>query len=318
MMNDEGQVIHPSSLIPHPSRLLVVRLSALGDVIHTLPAVMSLRDSYDVSWVVEAPYADLVETVAGVRAIPVRLKRWSPAAILGAGRSVRGFEVAIDFQGLIKSALLARASGAPLRYGFHRELVREKPAALFYNHRIRVDRTKHVVDWNNELAAAVVEDRRPRLSSTQPNWKDFATDAQQRLGRFTNKIVLLPGAGRLEKLWPLERFREIAKRYGDRAVVVWGPGELDLAHAIGGTMAPATNLRELAFVLKQASVVVGGDTGPLHLADALGTRVVGLYGPTDPRRNGPYGLLSRTIRGSGSMDSITATEVANRIDEVLL
>jgi heptosyltransferase-1 len=318
MMNDEGQVIHPSSLIPHPSRLLVVRLSALGDVIHTLPAVMSLRDSYDVSWVVEAPYADLVETVAGVRAIPVRLKRWSPAAILGAGRSVRGFEVAIDFQGLIKSALLARASGAPLRYGFHRELVREKPAALFYNHRIRVDRTKHVVDWNNELAAAVVEDRLPRLSSTQPNWKDFATDAQQRLGRFTNKIVLLPGAGRLEKLWPLERFREIAKRYGDRAVVVWGPGELDLAHAIGGTMAPATNLRELAFVLKQASVVVGGDTGPLHLADALGTRVVGLYGPTDPRRNGPYGLLSRTIRGSGSMDSITATEVANRIDEVLV
>ena len=314
---------HPSSFILHPS-LLVIRLSALGDVIHTLPAVMSLRDSYDVSWVVEAPYADLVETVAGVRAIPVRLKRWSPAAILGAGRSVRGFEVAIDFQGLIKSALLARASGARQRYGFHRQLVREKPAALFYNHRIRVDHTKHVVDWNNELAAAVVEDRRPRLSeqagrlfSTQPNWKDFATDAQQRLGRLMNRIVLLPGAGRLEKLWPLERFREIAKLYGDRALVVWGPGEIDLAHAIGGTMAPATNLCELAFVLKHASVVVGGDTGPLHLADALGTRVVGLYGPTDPRRNGPYGLLSRTIRGSGSMDSITATEVANRIDEVL-
>jgi len=303
---------HPSSFILHPS-LLVIRLSALGDVIHTLPAVMSLRDSYDVSWVVEAPYADLVETVAGVRAIPVRLKRWSPAAILGAGRSVRGFEVAIDFQGLIKSALLARASGAPLRYGFHRQLVREKPAVLFYNHRIRVDGTKHVVDWNNELAAALT--RNP--ATPQPNWNEFATDAQNRLTRFKGKIVLVPGAGRLEKLWPLERFREIAKRYGDRALVVWGPGELDLAHAIGGTMAPATNLRELAFVLKHASVVVGGDTGPLHLADALGTRVVGLYGPTDPRRNGPYGLLSRTIRGSGSMDSITATEVANRIDEAL-
>ena len=169
-----------------------------------------------------------------------------------------------------------------------------------------------------------MEDSRPRLSgqagrlsSTQPNWNDFATDGQQRLGKLRNKIVLLPGAGRLEKLWPLERFREIAKRYGDRAVVVWGPGELDLAHAIGGTMAPATNLRELAFVLKHASVVVGGDTGPLHLADALGTRVVGLYGPTDARRNGPYGQISRTIRGSGSMDSITGTEVANRIDEVL-
>jgi len=137
------------------SRLLVIRLSALGDVIHTVPAVLSLRSSFDVSWVVEAPYAELVEIVAGVKPIPVRLKKWSLAETRNAWRLVRGFDVAIDFQGLIKSALIARASGARERYGFAREAVREKPAAMFYNHKVSVDQTKHVVDWNRELAGSV-------------------------------------------------------------------------------------------------------------------------------------------------------------------
>ena len=294
-------------------RLLVIRLSALGDVIHTLPAVMSLRDAFDVSWVVEKTYAELVEIVAGVRPVPVRLKKWSLGEINAARRSVKGFDVAVDFQGLIKSALLARAS-ASQRYGFAREAVREKPASMFYNHRVKVDRSKHVVDWNNELAGAVGQPGNP--ATRQPDWKSFADDANGRLERFKNKIVLLPGAGRMEKIWPLQRFKELGKRYGREAVVVWGPGELDLARAIGGTIAPETNLRELAFLLQHARVAVGGDTGPLHLADAVGTRVVGLYGPTDPARNGPYGQLHRTIRRS-TMESITTDEVMRKIDEVL-
>ena len=102
------------------TRLLVIRLSALGDVIHTIPAVLSLPSSFDVSWVVEAPYVELVEIVAGVKAIPVRLKKFSFAAITDTWGSIRGFDVAIDFQGLIKSALIARASGAHDRYGFAR------------------------------------------------------------------------------------------------------------------------------------------------------------------------------------------------------
>src|SRR5712691_10612854 len=139
------RAIHPSSFILQPS-LLVVRLSALGDVIHTIPAVMSLRGAFDVSWVVEAPYAELAQIVTGVKVIPVRLKKWSLNAILTAREAVRDFDAAIDFQGLIKSALLARASGALDRYGFARDAVREKPATLFYNHRIAVDQTKHVAD----------------------------------------------------------------------------------------------------------------------------------------------------------------------------
>ena len=111
------------------SRLLVIRLSALGDVVHTIPAVVALRERFDVAWAVEAPYRELVETVAGVRAIPVALKRWSLRNIREARRAVSGFDVAIDFQGLVKSALLARASGAKHRIGFAAEFVRERPAA---------------------------------------------------------------------------------------------------------------------------------------------------------------------------------------------
>src|SRR5256714_15100170 len=110
-------------------KALVVRLSALGDVIHTIPAVVALRERFDVAWVVETPYRELVEIVAGVRAIPVSLKRWSLRNIREARRAVRGFDTAIDFQGLMKSALLACASGAKERVGFAGQFVREKPAA---------------------------------------------------------------------------------------------------------------------------------------------------------------------------------------------
>ncbi len=295
------------------TRLLVVRLSALGDVIHTIPAVMSLRSAYDVSWVVEKPYAELVQIVAGVNVIPVRLKKWSLARAIDARSAVRDFPVAIDFQGLIKSALLTRASGAPERYGFAKEAVREKPAAWFYNHKVNVDQSKHVVDWNLELANAVVADPPTRRPA---DWSAYPQDAQQRLSKFTNKIVLLPGAGRMEKIWPLERFRDIVKKYPDDTVVVWGPTENDLARAIGGNLAPDTNLRELAFLLQHARLVVGGDTGPLHLADALGTRVLGLYGPTDARRNGPYNQPDHVIQAD-SVQAISSADVIRRIGEVL-
>src|SRR4051794_2375492 len=104
---------------------------------------MSLRSVYDVSWVVEKPYTELAQIVAGANVIPVRLKKWSLARVIDARASVRDFPIAIDFQGLIKSALLTRASGAPQRYGFAKEAVREKPAAWFYNHKVAVDQTKH-------------------------------------------------------------------------------------------------------------------------------------------------------------------------------
>jgi lipopolysaccharide heptosyltransferase I len=265
------------------TKLLVVRLSALGDVIHAVPAVVALRERYDeIAWAVETPYRELVEIVAGVRAIPVSLKKWSVANLRAAKNGVRGFDVAIDFQGLIKSALLARASGAKERIGFASEYIKEKPASWFLTRKVAIDPSAHVVDWNLQLAGVTM----PEV--------DFFPFAKGELDS-DGAVVLLPGAGRPEKMWPVERFRALAERLGDRALAVWGPGEEERARAIGCRMAPKTSLRELAQLLKTASVVIGGDTGPLHLADALGTKVIGLYGPTNPRRNGPYSQLQRCI-----------------------
>lgn len=301
---------------PAPSRLLVIRLSAFGDVIHTIPAVVALRDALpetEIAWAVEPAHADLVEIVARVKAARVSLKQWSLARIAEARRDVRGFDAAIDFQGLLKSALIARASGAKMRYGFARDVIREKPAAWFVNRPATIDPSRHVVEWNISLARACV----PAIAHVPAvDFAPFADDAAGKLGAFENRIVLLPGAGRPEKQWPVQCFAELARRLGDQAIVAWGPGEEPLARAIGAQLAPPTTFRELAFLLRRARIVVGGDTGPLHLAAALGTPVTGLYGPTNPARNGPYGQLDHVIQSfttTKSMLSITVDDVQKLI-----
>jgi lipopolysaccharide heptosyltransferase I len=299
-----------------PPRLLVIRLSAFGDVIHTIPAVVALREALpqtEIAWAVEPAYAELVEIVARVKAIRVSLKRWSFARIAAARRDVRGFSTAIDFQGLIKSALIARVSGAGERYGFARDVIREKPAAWFVNRPGTIDRSKHVVEWNVDLARTFVPaiTRLPDVDFTP-----FAQDASGQLARFANRVVLLPGAGKPGKQWPVERLAELATRIGSDTLVVWGPGEEALARSIGAEVAPPTNFRELAFVLRHARLVIGADTGPLHLAAALGTPLVGLYGPTDPARNGPYGQLDRVVSSyatTRTMDEIAVDDVMGLI-----
>jgi len=288
------------------TRLLVVRLSALGDVIHTLPAVAALKPHFDISWAVEKPYRELVERVGGVRAILLSLKRWR--SVPEALRAVKGNEVSVDFQGLIKSSALAWRSGAKERWSFDRDAIREKPALLFSNRRVSVDQTQHVIDWNLQLARALV----PEVTLPDIDFRPFADPAPR-----DRDIVLLPAAGRPEKQWPIERFRELARRIGPKALAVWGPGEEELARQIGCRMAPNTSLRELAAVLRDAELVVGGDTGPLHLAAALGTPLIGLYGPTNPRRNGPYGQLDRcisTFDTAKTMDAIPVEQVLGLLE----
>lgn len=281
------------------TRLLVIRLSAFGDVIHTIPAVVALREFCDIDWVVRDAYRELVEIVAGVRAIRPSLMEIR-----------RHHDRVVDFQGLIKSAALARLSGARERYGYAREFIREKPAAWFINHPVRIDPAKHVVEWNLQLASAV----EPGVRMHQVDFTPFAA-AEPR--GFAGRIVLIPGAGKPQKQWPVEHFRDLAKRIGSKAVTIWGPGERPLAEAIGAEIAPPTNFRQMARVLRDASLVIGSDTGPLHLAAALGTRVVGLYGPTNPARNGPYGQLSNcveTFSTTRSMSDISVDSVMRKME----
>jgi lipopolysaccharide heptosyltransferase I len=305
-------------------KLLVLRLSALGDVIHTIPAVMSLKDvAQEITWVVEAPYRELVEIVAGVKTIPVRMKKWprEPHAAIDAIRAMRGVDTAIDFQGLIKSAALGWLSGAKMRIGFSAAAIREKPALVFTNRKVHVLTSQHVVDQNLELAAGATGYARaaPHPSPLPGGERGLWTAFPRPVPGYEGSIVLLPGAGKANKLWPVERFRELAARIGPKALAVWGPGERELAESIGTRVAPPTDLRELAWLLQKAEVVIGGDTGPLHLADALGTKVVGLYGPTDPRRNGPYHQLQNCIdrfRTTKWMESISVEEVMMLLEKV--
>ena len=304
-----------------PQRILVIRLSAFGDVIHTIPAVVALRRALpgtEIAWAVEPAYRELVEIVAGVAVIPAPLKRWSGKLlssrrdIRNLTRSLRAFaagETAIDFQGLAKSALVARVSGASQRYGFHPESARERLSTWLTNHHVRIDAHEHVIDWNLRLARAVA----PGLDCALPvDFTPFASDPLGRLSHLAGRVVLLPAAGRPEKQWPADRFRELAERIGPRALVAWGPGEEELARHVSAELAPPTSFRELAHLLRHASLVIGGDTGPLHLAAALGTPVIGLYGPTDPGRNGPYGQLDRVVESftsTRSMDAIPLDSV---------
>ena len=294
-------------------RILVLRLSALGDVIHTIPAVTSLREMH-VSWVVEAPYAELVEIVAGVDAIPVRMKKWGRSLFASrremhdALAAMRGADVSIDFQGLIKSAILGAFAQAERRIGF--DAPRERASRMFTNERVKVNTTTHVVEQNLELATTAVIP----LGMTRANWSAFPQPIDVRPG----KTVILPGAGKANKLWPIQRFKELAARV-DEPLVVWGPGEAERAQAIGARVAPPTTLRELAWLLQNAELVIGGDTGPLHLAAALGTKVVGLYGPTNPRRNGPYGQLDHVVDEfvtTKLMESITVEAVMKAVQRV--
>jgi lipopolysaccharide heptosyltransferase I len=294
------------------SRLLVIRLSAFGDVIHTIPAVVALRNALpdtEIAWAVEPTYAELVEMVARVTPIRVSLKQWSLSKIIAAWRDVRSFDTAIDFQGLIKSSLIAYRSGAKHRYGFASDVIREKPAAWFVNRPVTINPSRHVVEWNLELARALSP---PIAGVPNVDFAPFADDPSGKLAGFANRIVLLPGAGRPEKQWPVERFSELAHQIGSDALIAWGPGEESIARAIGAEVAPATNFRELAFLLSRARLVIGADTGPLHLAAALGTPVIGLYGPTNPARNGPYGQLDHVVESfstTRSMQSITTADV---------
>jgi ADP-heptose:LPS heptosyltransferase len=208
----------------------------------------------------------------------------------------RRYDVALDFQGLLKSAVLARLSGATRVVGFDRAGLREGAAAAFYRERVAVDPGTHVIDKNLGLAAAV--------GSAPGTWEfpiapvsSAALDAVR--AHAPEPFVLLnPGAAWPNKRWPADRFGRMAawlrEQHGLRSVAIWGPHEERLAHDIvrtssGAAMAaPPTRLADLVALAREARLMISGDTGPTHLAAAVGTPLVSLFGPTNARRNGPW------------------------------
>jgi lipopolysaccharide heptosyltransferase I len=287
--------------------MLVVRLGALGDIVHTVPAVAALASSISgasIDWLVERRHRAVLDLFA-LPATPIEIETggsWlAMRRVVGRLRSAR-YDVALDFQGLLKSAVLARLSGAQRVVGFINTALREPMAGLMYTEQVDPGPAPHIIGKNLSLARAVAADLQARVADEirLPLKTNAAVTAAG-----SRSIVLNPGAGWPNKQWAPERFGQLAaairQRHGLTSIVTWGPGEESLARAVvdasdgAAEIAPQTSLAVLMTLLRGAAVVVSGDTGPIHLAAAAGTPVVGIYGPTDPRRNGPWSALDETV-----------------------
>lgn len=331
-------------------RILVVRLSAMGDVIHTLPAVQALRETFPlahIGWVIEERWSELLCAPSFSRSGPrsaqrplvdevhtVDLKNWGKSLfsvstlqrIAKVWNDVRdvGYDVAIDLQGAVRSAILARFSGARVVYGAAEPW--ETAAAMWYTRKV-VSRGKHVVQQNLSIAHAASKNTTmlPIASTPLPCDAKSEEHIAQRLQEMHIRkfAILNPGAGWGAKRWPAERYGEVARRLarmGITSVVNHGPGEDHLAseaEAASQETARAIDctISELIALTRRASVFIGGDTGPLHLAAALRIPVVGIYGPTNPMRNGPYGTRSVVLR---SPESVTSHRRYSTPDEGML
>ena len=339
----------PTKPTPNDQRFLLLRLGSLGDIIHALPAASALRETFPesrIDWAVEPKWARLLEGNPDLNTV-IRVDRKSAGGLLRTIRTLRSakYTCAVDFQGLYKSALLALTSGAPRRIGFERTYAREGFASWLYTERFN-PRGAHKVEHNLTLAeAAGAQKSKVKFPlAIRPEDEDRVTAELDR-HNIHDFFVLNPGGGWRSKCWPAERYGElharIFEKFGLRGVVSYGPGEEDIAQGVinsGGKSAPVAiplDLGPLMALLRRAKFVVSADTGPLHLAAALGCPVVALFGPTDPARNGPFSTnvsqksvivrnprLSETTyrRGasySPAMLAITVDEAANAVDKIL-
>jgi lipopolysaccharide heptosyltransferase I len=280
--------------------ILIVRLGALGDVVHTIPAAAALRAAFPdarIDWLVEGKHRAILDLVTVIdRIVPIDTR--SVSGWIDAMRRVRlhPYDIALDFQGLMKSAIFARASGAPRVAGFSIWHLREKGARPFYSETDAADEDPHVIEKNLHLLR-VVGIETAAIAFPLARVPSEALDAVR--SDIGDRFALInPGAAWPNKRWAAERFGDVAaflrEVRGLPSVVLWGPGEQPLAQAVveasNGTarVAPATEIADLVELSRAASIIVSGDTGPLHIAAAVGTPAVGVYGPTDPHRNGPW------------------------------
>lgn len=310
----------------------------MGDVIHTLPAAYAVREAFPhakIGWLIEERWAELLCAPGSPRRGPrspqrpladcvhtVRLAGWRKflftiptlQQIATVWNDVRDahYEVAIDLQGAIRSAVLARWSKAPVVYGPAEP--RESPATLWYTRRV-IPRGTHVIDQALSVAEALAQKKLETPRVEFPVDPEVESRVSQHLSDLGLKdfAILNPGAGWGAKRWPAERYGEVAlqlAQHGFGSLINYGPGEEHLIHdtvAASGRAARPTqgSLTELIALTRRARLFIGGDTGPMHLAAALGVPVVAIFGPTDPARNGPYGTRSIVLRSPTSATTHT-------------
>jgi lipopolysaccharide heptosyltransferase I len=330
-------------------RILIVRLTAIGDVLHGLPVLCALRKRFpeaELGWMVEGRTGCLLEGHPALDRLIAVPRRWlkSLSTVRQVRRELRAFapDITIDVQGLTKSAVAAWLSGAKRRVGFGCEKGRE--LSRWLNTEFVRSTSPHIIDSNLELLRPLGIEK-PTVRFDLPETEEDRQSCERilaQLGQSGRFALVNVGAGWPSKLWRMDRYAEVAchlaESRGVPTIVVWAGGEERAAAeevvALSGScavMAPDTTLRELAALCRRAALFVGSDTGPLHLAAAVGTPCVGLYGPMPAERNGPYGpqhiaLQKATFEGTSRerrsaprtlMDEISAEDVCTACDEIL-
>ena len=333
----------PQTGVSNFASLLIVRLSAMGDIIHTLPAAAALRQALPhatLGWLIEERWAELlcasryprsgprspqrplIDRVHSVntsewRRAPFSFNTWMQMAVgLSQLRGIH-YDAVIDFQGAVRSALLARWSGAPITFGSAQP--REHAASMLYTRKVLTTDRAHVVEQALEMARSIA----PALSEESDSDLPVDPEAEIKIASLTSDLkighlktgdlrqfaILNPGAGWGAKRWPPERYGKLAAKLaqdGLTPLVNYGPGEDLLAGAVeqasdGVAKRVTCSISELIALTRRATVFIGGDTGPLHLAAALKIPVVAIFGPTNPARNGPFGTRSFVLRSANSV-----------------
>jgi heptosyltransferase-1 len=310
--------------------ILIIRLSSLGDILHALPAFADLRASFPsskIDWLVSEKHKSLLSAVRGIDAIrTLGTKEYGGFPLRSLLRDLRSqhYDFAIDFQGLLKTAVLSFLSGAHTRLGFSRGLVREYPAHWFYNRtQPKPQGQFHVLQLNRMLAGltGAVPVSAP-LEFYVPENDSRLVESMLRKEQLTDYVVINPGGGWSTKRWSLQKYGDLTKRIavelGLPVVLTTGPGEETYYQAIAdhcGGVQPRhfpVSFLQLIPLYQNAHLIVGGDTGPFHLACALGAPVVGIFGPTSPVRNGPWRsedeVVARTLPCSFCYGRSCATE----------
>ena len=308
----------------NPRKILILKFSALGDVVHTLPVAATLRKSLPdahITWMVEERFQDILRGNPDIdEVIPLRTKVWrknwnakSLGEILDTIKTLRQhkFDLVLDLHGLLKSGIIAKLSGAPTRVGFHRKNCKEKFSALLTNRKAPyMAGGLHVVD----MYLALLQTALGKITETKLFPLQVPDEMDKKVADFFDQhpdltarpvIGINPGAGFESKQWELLRFAKLADRIseelGHSIMLTWGPGEEFKVQQISAHMqqknwvAPPTSILESIALYKRMALLVSCDSGPLHLGAALGIPTVSIFGPTDPVRNGAYGVNHASV-----------------------
>ena len=302
-----------------PRRILVIKLSSLGDIVHTLPAVSSLRERFPsahISWLVKTQWNSILEGNLDINEVVSWDKAWGTLPNLVQRLRAKQYDLVIDFQGLFRSGILARLSGASIRLGFAQA---REGATWLYTHRVNLPGDKrsswrllaiHAVDRNMALAAYLGADiSRPifHLPALAADRDSISSLLFHKEGQDGAKFLALAPWSRSElKSWPLQRFVQLAEKLMHmrtiRVVLLGGPDDSRAAeqfHFLESqgliNLVGKLSLRQVPELLRHIELLVGNDSSLIHLAAGVGTKVVALFGPTEPQATGPYPVSQHAV-----------------------